>query len=255
MEFDPVRLGDELIQRLRTAEHITVLSGAGISAESGVPTFRDAQTGLWAQYDPQELATPKAFERNPRLVWEWYAWRRKLVAETTPNQGHLALAMMEKWVPNVTVITQNIDSLHQRAGSAIVIELHGNLARVKCLEEGRIVEKWDESEDLPPRCPFCGAYLRPDVVWFGEMLPPHALNQAMEAARGADVFLTIGTSGIVQPAASLPLLAIDAGALAVEINPSETPLTQWMNYSIQGNAGKVLPALISAAWPQSDSTV
>ena len=222
---EPTSIPAELIARLRQARRVAVLTGAGISAESGVPTFRQAQTGLWARYDPQQLATPQAFRRQPQLVWDWYAWRRELVAGVAPNPGHHALASMERQAPRFTLITQNVDSLHQRAGSRAIIELHGNLSRTKCSREERIVETWPESDARPPRCPACSAFLRPDVVWFGEALPAAALDAAFDAARTADVFLTIGTSGIVQPAASLPLLAASSGATAVEINPEDTPLS------------------------------
>ena len=248
-EIPPFEIDEGLIQHLRAAQHVVVLTGAGISAESGVPTFRDALTGLWAKYDPQELATPEAFRNNPRLVWEWYAWRRNLVSEVEPNPGHLALAALERRVSEFTLITQNVDSLHQRAGSTLVIELHGNLSRVKCSEEDRIVETWADSGDIPPRCPFCGGMLRPDVVWFGEMLPVQELRRAIQASRSADMFLTIGTSALVQPAASLPFEALENGAEVIEINIDRTPLSPWMTYTLQGKAGVILPALIEAAWP------
>ena len=238
-----------LAAALRRAGHVAVLTGAGVSAESGVPTFRQAQTGLWARYDPQELATPDAFRRQPQLVWDWYAWRRELVAGVAPNPGHYALAALERRVARLTLITQNVDSLHQRAGSRAVIELHGNLARIKCSREARVVAEWAATADRPPRCPACGALLRPDVVWFGEALPPEALDAAIAAAETADVFLTVGTSGLVQPAASLPLVALDHGAIVVEINPQSTPLTPRMSYSLRGPSGVVLPALLAAAWP------
>lgn len=239
----------QLLAQLRTAADVVVLTGAGISAESGIPTFRDAQTGLWARYDPQELATPQAFRRNPRLVWEWYAWRRELVSRATPNPGHYALAEWERRAPRFTLITQNVDGLHHQAGSRNVIELHGNIARVKCFDEDRLVEQWIETPDPPPRCPRCGGLLRPDVVWFGEMLPATALERAFQAARAADVFLTVGTSGLVQPAASLPLEAVEAGATVIEINPQETPLSPWMTSSWRGAAGVILPQLLDAVWP------
>lgn len=237
-----------LINALRVAKHVVALTGAGISAESGVPTFRAAQTGLWAQYNPLELATPEAFRRNPRLVWEWYAWRRELVARAAPNPGHLALVEMERRVPRWTLITQNVDGLHQRAGSKAVIELHGNIQRVKCFREGDVVEAWEETGEVPPRCPRCGGPLRPDVVWFGEMLPPQALAEAFAAARACDLFLSIGTSGLVEPAASLPYEALRHGAVVVEVNPEETPLTAHATYALRGPAGRVLPALVRAAW-------
>ena len=242
---------DALVQQLRQAAHVVVLTGAGISAESGVPTFRQAQTGLWAQYDPQALATPQAFRRQPQLVWDWYAWRRELVAGVAPNPGHYALASMERQATRFTLITQNVDSLHQRAGSRAIIELHGNLSRTKCSREERVVETWPESDARPPRCPACGAFLRPDVVWFGEALPVAALDAAFDAARAADIFLTIGTSGLVQPAASLPLLAASSGATTVEINPEDTPLSSRMAYILRGPSGVLLPALVAAAWPEA----
>ena len=242
----------DIIERLRQARRVVALTGAGISAESGVPTFREAQTGLWAQYDPQELATPQAFRRNPKLVWDWYAWRRALVASVSPNPGHHALARIERRVSEFTLITQNVDSLHQKAGSRNVLELHGNISRVKCFEEDIVVEDWTEAEsDTVPRCPRCGGYLRPDVVWFGEMLPPDVLRRAISAARAAEVFLTIGTSGIVQPAASLPLEAMENGALVIEINPVQTQLSSWMDFCLRGPSGIVLPALVSTVWPDS----
>ena len=248
---DSVVIPAEVENALRKARQVVALTGAGISAESGVPTFRDAQTGLWAKYDPQELATPQAFRRNPKLVWDWYAWRRELVAVAEPNPGHFALAKIERLVPQFTLITQNVDSLHQKAGNIAVIELHGNISRIKCYEEDKIVDHWQEPDgDGLPRCPRCGGMLRPDVVWFGEMLPAAALQQAINASRSADFFLTIGTSGIVQPAASLPFEAIENGAIAVEINPSETSLSAWMHHELRGPSGVILPALIAATWPE-----
>jgi NAD-dependent deacetylase len=237
-----------LIHSLRNATHIAVLTGAGISAESGVPTFRDAQTGLWASYDPMELATPGAFQRNPRLVWEWYAWRRALIAKAEPNAAHLALAAMEKFSSQFTLITQNVDGLHQKAGSRRVIELHGNIWRSKCSQEERVVPSWDEEGEVPPTCPNCGGLLRPDVVWFGESLPAESLSAAIRAARSCDVFLTAGTSGLVQPAASLPVIALESGARVVEINPEPTPLSPLMNDVVSGPAGEILPLLVQITW-------
>lgn len=238
----------ELLTMLRNANHVAVLTGAGSSAESGVPTFRDAQTGLWAQYDPQELATPGAFHREPRLVWEWYAWRRELVARARPNAGHFALAEMARHVPRFTLITQNVDGLHQQAGSEDVIELHGNITRTKCSVCGKIVDEWEDTA-VPPHCPSCNGLLRPDVVWFGESLPAGAINCAFNAAAGCDLFLSVGTSSVVQPAASLPLEAIDNNIPTVEINPQTTPLTRYMTYVLAGPSGEVLHALVAAAWP------
>jgi NAD-dependent deacetylase len=232
-----------LISALRDSSRTVVLTGSGISAESGVPTFREAQTGLWERFDPQELATPEAFARDPRLVWDWYAWRRKLVAEARPNPGHLAIAEMQHLVQNLTLVTQNVDGLHQRAGSRDVIELHGNIRRTKCPVEGTTVDNYDESES-PPLCPSCGAPLRPDVVWFGEMLPAEAIEAASEAALGADVFLSVGTSSLVYPAAGLPFEAVENGATLVEVNPETTPLTPRADFTLHGPAGDVLPRLI-----------
>lgn len=237
-----VVIPQELIERLAAARRVAVLTGAGISAESGIPTFRDALTGLWAYYDPQELATPEGFARNPKLVWEWYAERRARIAGVQPNPGHAALAALEKRYEHFTLVTQNIDSLHQRAGSRAVVELHGNIARVKCSREETIVSEYPDDES-PPRCP-CGAWLRPDVVWFGEMLPADALARAETAAEHCEMFLSIGTSAQVYPAAELPLRALSAGATVVEINPERTALTRHAHFSLPGAAGVVLPQLL-----------
>src|SRR5262245_1773838 len=185
-----------LIAQLANAKHVVALTGAGVSAESGVPTFRDAQTGLWSKFNPEELATPRAFRRNPRLVWEWYAYRRKLVAEARPNPGHEALAQLEKLFPEFHLITQNIDGLHQRAGSQNVIELHGNITRTKCFDEGTLISAWTENGDVPPRCPNCGGPLRPDVVWFEEPMPEKETVFALQISARCDLFLSIGTSTV-----------------------------------------------------------
>jgi NAD-dependent deacetylase len=239
----------DLITALQNAQHVVALTGAGISAESGVPTFRDAQTGLWACYQPEDLATPEAFARHPRLVWEWYAWRRELVTKAVPNPGHLALAALEARISDFCLITQNVDGLHRRAGSRNVIEIHGNIHRIKCAAAGHITDSWSEEGALPPRCPRCGAMLRPDVVWFGEILPEQPLREAHTAIARCQVFLCIGTSGLVQPAASLPLEALRHGAILVEVNPHRTPLTPHASFVFAGPAGEILPALYQAAWP------
>ena len=228
-----------------------MLTGAGISAESGIPTFRDAQTGLWARYRPEDLATPQAFQRDPKLVWEWYEWRRTLIAKSKPNLGHYALVDMERNVPEFRLITQNVDGFHQQAGSGErfpVIELHGNILRNRCSKEDILIDCWDESEGLPPRCPFCGSFLRPDVVWFGEPLPSGAIQAAWEVAQSCQIFFSIGTSSVVEPAASLPFVALQSGAAIVEINPIPTPLTQTANYHLVGPSGKILPLLLDAVW-------
>jgi NAD-dependent deacetylase len=238
-----------LSSAIAAARSVAVLTGAGVSAESGVPTFRDAQTGLWAQFDQQKLATPDAFRRNPRLVWDWYAWRRKLVAKAEPNAGHRALAVLEGRVSDFVLITQNVDGLHRRAGSRNVVELHGNIARVKCSRDNTIVEHWTEVGDEVPRCAQCGALLRPDVVWFEETLPADALQAAEDASRRCQILLVVGTSAEVYPAAALPDHAKSAGATIVEINPNPTPLSDVADYVLRAPAGAVLPALVAAAWP------
>ena len=238
---------EALVTSLESAGRVVVLTGSGISAESGIPTFREAQSGLWSQYDPQELATPQAFQRNPRLVWEWYTWRRELVAQANPNPGHLALVRLQALIPGFTLITQNVDGLHQRAGSHDVIELHGNLVRSKCSVEGIHVKEWSDDDQIPPQCPSCGGLLRPDVVWFGEALPEANLAKAIEASQNCDVFLSIGTSTVVQPAASLPFYAKRQGAVVAEINLNPTPLSPSADHVICGPAGIILPALLSAA--------
>lgn len=237
-----------LIDALRAARYVAVLTGAGISAESGIPTFRGAQTGLWAQYNPLDLATPEAFRRNPRLVWDWYTSRREAAARAEPNPGHLALAEMERRVPRFILITQNVDGLHQRAGSRAVIELHGSLMRFKCFQEDAPVQEWADTGDVPPRCPRCGGLVRPAVVWFGEKLPPQARQAAIEAAQQCDVFFSIGTSGLVEPAASLPYEALLHGATVIEVNPDSTPLTADATFVLRGPAGQVLPRLVQTVW-------
>jgi NAD-dependent deacetylase len=243
-EFDP-----RLLQKFRGARRVVALTGAGISAESGIPTFRDAQTGLWARFRPEELATAAAFRRDPKLVWDWYEWRRGRIAQAAPNAGHLALARLDALVPAFTLVTQNVDGLHLRAGSQRVIELHGNIHRNKCFEEDVVVAEGVAAAAGPPRCPRCGSPLRPDVVWFGESLPPQALAAAEAAARGCDLLFSIGTSAAVFPAAHLPVTALQAGAMVVEINRERTPLTGVATFSLLGQAGEILPRLLAATWP------
>jgi NAD-dependent deacetylase len=239
-----LEIHSDLIDQLKSARHIAVLTGAGTSAESNIPTFREAQTGLWAKYNPEDLATPQAFRRNPKLVWDWYAWRRELVSQANPNPGHLALAELEHHVPKFTLITQNVDGLHQRAGNRNVTELHGNISRIICSRERTTVNQWSETGEVP-RCSRCGAYLRPDVVWFGESLPSEALYAAFAAAKDCDLFLSVGTSALVQPAASLPLAAIEQKIMTVEVNPDSTPLTPYVDFHLAGPAGQVLPQMVT----------
>ena len=232
---------------LSKARAIVVLTGAGISAESGIPTFRDALTGMWSRFKPEDLATPDAFRRDPARVWAWYAERRAKVAGVAPNAGHRALAKVEEDAAargaGFTLVTQNVDGLHHAAGSRGIHELHGNIRRVKCFDHGHDAPSWDEAGEIPPRCRVCGSMLRPDVVWFGEMLPEGALERALEAAAGCDVFLSVGTSGLVEPAASLAFAALDAGAAVIEVNPDRTPLTSSASIALRGAAGVVLPRL------------
>ena len=239
----------ELIKCLRAAERVAALTGAGVSQESGLRTFRDAQTGLWARYKPTELASPEAFARDPKLVWDWYAWRREAIKGVRPNAGHYALVEMARHVPKFVLITQNVDGLHVMAGSAPVLELHGNIQRVRCAQCGEFAEIWDEESESVPTCTRCGGMLRPDVVWFGEALPRLPLEEAVQAARASQVFFSIGTSGVVQPAASLGFAAHNRGAVLVEINMESTPLTPKADFFFQGKSGEVLPELVKAAWP------
>ena len=217
-----------------------VLTGAGISAESGIPTFRDPG-GYWRNYRPEDLATPQAFVHDPKLVWEWYDFRRQTIAKADPNPGHHALTRL----PNSTLITQNVDGLHERAGSWNVLRLHGSIWILRCLSCGK------ETDDrrvplpqLPPLCG-CGGMQRPGVVWFGEGLPPDVWDNAEKAVRNADLLLVVGTSAVVYPAASLVPLAARAGATIVEINPGETPLSGAVAHSLRGPAGEILPRLVA----------
>jgi NAD-dependent deacetylase len=241
----------ELIERaavhLRQARRVCVLTGAGISAESGIPTFRDAQEGLWAQYSPLDLATPEGFERDPELVWRWYEWRREMIRAAQPNAGHIALAHLANRVPRLTLVTQNVDGLHQRAGSPHVLEYHGNILRDRCTVEQVVAERTEASRRSPlPRCASCGGLLRPDVVWFGEMIPRRALVEADEAAADCDAFLSVGTSSLVYPAAGLAEEAVRRGVPVVEINPNVTDLSPRANVVLQGPAGRILPELLRA---------
>ena len=216
---------ESLINALRDAGRVVVLTGAGVSQESGLRTFRDPQTGLWARHKPEDLASPEAFRRDPKLVWDWYAWRREAIKGVRPNRGHYALVELESRIPDFTLVTQNVDGLHRMAGSRHLLELHGNISRVRCSECGHFVGEWSDDSEEVPRCPICGGLLRPDVVWFGEALPRLALEQALEAARSCELFMSVGTSGMVQPAASLAYAAHNRGAALVEVNPDPTPLT------------------------------
>jgi len=262
---------DKLAEILKSATRVGILTGAGISAESGIPTFR-GKDGLWNRYDPTALATLEAFESNPLMVWQWYLWRMWLISKAIPNEGHYAVADMEKVFPEFLLITQNVDGLHKRAGSKKLVELHGNIFEGKCREcgkrfgegefgeifgladrktlasltkeefEKRVLKNLKE-EDLP-LCPLCGSIIGPGVVWFGEALPEDALDKAFSFAKGCDLFFSVGTSGVVQPAASLPLVAKNSGAVVVEINLEETPLSYYCDFTLRGSASKVLPEIL-----------
>lgn len=240
---------EEAARRLASSRALVVLTGAGVSKESGIPTFRDAQDGLWARYDPMRLATREGFVRDPRLVWEWYDYRFGMVAAARPNPGHHAIANLERFYPQVTVITQNIDGLHQAAGSTDVVELHGSIRRYKCLDgghDGFTRADFADQTEVPPRCPRCGDLLRPDVVWFGEMLPAAALERAFALGERCDAMLVVGTSGEVQPAASLPFVAARSGALVVDVNPARDSATRAAELFLQGSAGALMSRLVAA---------
>ncbi len=238
-----IDLPPALISALRNAKRIVASTGAGISAESGLSTFRDKQTGLWAKYRPEDLATPQAFRRDPRMVWEWYEWRRGFVAEAQPNPGHHALAQIEARRPGFLLVTQNVDGLHARAGSRNLVELHGNIRRSICFDNRHHAESWAATDAPPPLCAQCGSPLRPDVVWFGEALPQDALRRAQQAAANCDLFLSIGTSTLVYPAAELPYIADSSGATVIEINPDETPLSKLAGFVMREKAGVALPQI------------
>ncbi len=236
----------EVRELIRKARRIVAFTGAGISAESGIPTFRGPQ-GLWRTFKPEELATPGAFQRDPNLVWEWYDSRRQSMAKAHPNPGHRALAELEGRAPEFTLLTQNIDGLHDRAGSVNIVKLHGDIWMLRCLACGREREDFRAPlPDLPPRCE-CGGTLRPGVVWFGELLPPGVWSKAEFAASRAEVFLTIGTSALVYPAAGLIDVARAGQAVTVEVNPEATGYSDQVDYSLRGAAGEVLPVLLAAA--------
>lgn len=235
---------------LASAHRLVILTGAGMSKESGIPTFREAQDGLWASYDPQQLATPQGFRANPKLVWEWYQYRLGLVEQAEPHAGHLAVAALEERARGAVVITQNVDGLHARAGSRDVLELHGSIRRFKCLRGHRGMSMVDLAgqEGTPPLCPRpgCGALVRPDVVWFGEQLDHVVIQRAFVESEACDVMLIVGTSGVVHPAASLPYQAWNRRARIIEVNPVPSELTDLAHVFLQGPAGQVLPNVLTA---------
>lgn len=250
-------MSDDLIRRaadyLRAARQIAVLTGAGVSKESGIPTFRDALDGLWAQYDPTRLATPQAFNADPKLVWDFYEYRRQLMRPAQPNPGHYALAQLQQRFPTLRIITQNVDDLHERAGSTDVVRLHGNIARNKCVAfcQGNptLVDVTSIDYDKaagPPPCPHCGKPVRPDVVWFGEMLPADQLQRAFDLLERADVMLVVGTSGLVSPSAEMPGRVKDRGGVVIEVNLDYSMITRIATIKLEGASGVMLPRLLAA---------
>lgn len=241
-----MNVSDQLRRALHGSKSICVLTGAGISAESGVPTFRGPD-GLWKKFRPEELANFDAFIRNPQLVWEWYNYRRQLIEKVSPNPGHIALARLEDLVEDFTLVTQNVDNLHKRAGSRRVLELHGNIMRSYCVDCGtKDDHPYFSAEKRVPHCKSCGGLVRPDVVWFGELLPQDEFLQAERAAERCSLFLSVGTSAVVYPAASLPSLAKRAGAYTVEVNTERTELSHAFDETLLGKAGEVLPTLVDS---------
>lgn len=244
-KLDMQTIAGRVARFLSEAERVTFLTGAGVSKESGIPTFRDAQTGMWANYNPQELATPEGFRNDPKLVWQWYDYRRKLLGDAEPNPGHRAIVELESLVPKVTVVTQNIDGLHQKAGSSDVVELHGSIKKFYCFDGGHDAHDVPFDLEEPPLCK-CGSMIRPGVVWFGEALPPHAMSRGLKECAESEVVFVAGTSALVQPAASLPYAAHRRGAKLIEVNPDETPITDIVDEFMQGPSGQVLPMVVAA---------
>lgn len=243
---------NKLIEIVKSVKKVAVLTGAGVSAESGVPTFRGKE-GLWKKFRSEELANFNAFIKNPQLVWEWYQYRRKLISEVKPNPGHYALVKMERFYPEFTLITQNVDNLHRQSGSRNICELHGNIMRNKCVDCNKYITNIELThENAVPHCE-CGGLIRPDVVWYGEMLPIEALEKSSRAAKECELFFSIGTSALVQPAASLPLLAKGAGAYVVEINYDPTVLSDLVDESILGKSGEILPQLVKLLYPNNNN--
>jgi NAD-dependent deacetylase len=233
---------DEAARILREARSVVVSTGAGMSKESGIPTFRDAPNALWEKFDPEKLASPQGFLEDPPLVWRWYEERRRMISRVQPNPGHVAIAALEDRFGRFLVVTQNIDDLHRKAGSRNIVEMHGNIFRYRCFDMGHPVDELPDGAEVPPRCR-CGSMIRPDVVWFGEILPQEALERAITAIETCDAMLVVGTSGIVYPVAGFPALARDAGAKIIEVNPEKTPITPLCDVFLEGPAGEVLPAL------------
>jgi len=243
------RIPREVVSRLSGSKRLVVLTGAGVSAESGVPTFR-GRDGLWRNHRPEELATPEAFKGNPELVWSWYHWRRNTVRQVLPNPAHDAIARMESKIEDFVLITQNVDGLHQRAGSEKVLQIHGDLHYARCSDCGAVIAL--EEQEGMITCPMCRGPMRPDVVWFGESLDVGLLTQAYNASERSDLFIVAGTSNVVQPAASLAFAAIRNGGYVFEINLDPTPLTGSASATVIGKAGEVLQELVRLAWEEEE---
>ena len=235
---------EKAVQKLKESEFLVVITGAGISAESGIPTFR-GDDGLWKTYRAEELATPWAFDRDPRTVWEWYDWRRGIIGKAEPNPGHLAIKEMEELFNRFLLITQNVDGLHGRTGVRHMVEIHGNLWRVRCLKEGKTSMLYDwPLTDIPPVCG-CGGLLRPDVVWFGESMPTLAMEECYNALSACDTLIVAGTSGVVYPVASFPETVKARGGFVIEVNLEPTPITSVAHVSLFGKCGDILPAIVA----------
>lgn len=226
---------------MRGSARVCVLTGAGVSAESGIPTFRGAD-GVWVKYDFRKLATPEGFRSDPLLVWEWCRLRQREIARAAPNPAHEALAQMESFLPSFTLVTQNIDGMHGRAGNRRVVELHGNIWRMRRARDGTVVDLDSPVADIPPLCA-CGSVTRPDVVWFGEPLPERAVALSSGAAQASDLMLVVGTSASVYPAAALPVIANNSGALVVEVNAEPTDVSTYSDATVSGHAGTLLPEI------------
>jgi NAD-dependent deacetylase len=239
-----VEIPESLIEKLKKSTRVTFLTGAGISAESGIKTFRDPD-GLWSKLNPQELASMDGFLANPELVWSWYQERRSIIDHSKPNPGHYAIAEMQGLFPNFTLVTQNVDRLHQKAGSTNVVELHGNIIDNHCARCGKpYLGDTITNDGKLPKCTYCGGMIRPSVVWFGEMLPEDAIEKAEEASGSCDVFFSVGTSAEVYPAANMPIIAIRNGAYVVEVNPNTTALSSYVHQRIQASSGVAMPEIM-----------
>jgi len=239
-----MNFSEDFLIRLKDSENVLFFTGAGISAESGIPTFR-GEDGIWNKLKPEELANFNAFLKNPEMVWEWYQYRRKIIRETEPHDGHTAIAEFENYY-NTIVVTQNVDNLHRRAGSSTIYELHGNIERNYCVDCLKPFEEIQilSDEKIVPHCEVCGGLIRPDVVWFGEMLPQKVFQQGEESAAKSDICFIVGTSAVVYPAAYIPIRARESGSYLVEINIERTEISNISDYSIMGKAGEIIPQIL-----------